>query len=49
MIMSTANISITIEEITLEKIDSIRGLIPRSAFIENILEKSLSKKGVKKL
>ena len=47
--MPTKPITITIEISTLEKIDKIRDLIPRSAFIESILEKSpLLKKGDKK-
>ena len=43
--MSTQAVSITLDKKTLDKIDSIRGLVPRSTFIEDILEKSLSKRG----
>ena len=44
MIMSVVRITITVPEIILEDIDENRGLIPRSAFISNILEKAKQKK-----
>jgi hypothetical protein len=36
-------ICITVEEKTLRKIDSVRGLIPRSTYIQDILNKNLKK------
>jgi len=38
-------ICITVEEKTLKKIDSVRGMIPRSAFIQNILKNNLKRDG----
>lgn len=46
--MSSVAICITVEEKTLEKIDNIRGLIPRSAWIQDVLEKKLTKTRLKK-
>ena len=46
--MSTTQISITLQEQTLEKLDKICGLVPRSAYIENVLAEHLKKsKGVR--
>ncbi len=38
--MSSVQISITVPEDILENVDSVRGLISRSAFISNILAKA---------
>lgn len=43
--MSSVAICITVDEKTLKEIDKIRGMVPRSAFIQNILNKNLIKKG----
>jgi len=37
-------ISITIDEDLLEKVDKIRGRVPRSGFIEEALEEKLNEK-----
>ena len=44
MIMSTAPLSITLDNKTLEKLDARRGLITRSAAIQFILSEYLIKK-----
>ncbi len=46
--MSKVKINITVNEENLEKVDTLRGLVNRSAFIDDIISKSLLKKGVKK-
>ncbi|MDF2422361.1 MAG: ribbon-helix-helix domain-containing protein [Nitrosopumilus sp.] len=43
--MSSVQISITVPEDILENVDSVRGLISRSAFISDILAKANSKRG----
>lgn len=42
--MSSERITITLKSDILHRIETSRGLIPRSRFIEDILEKSFSKK-----
>jgi len=45
--MSTVNFSVTIKAETLEKLDRIRGLIPRSTFIEKVLSENLKENKTK--
>ena len=42
--MATTKITLSIDEDVLEEFDKIRGLIPRSAYINDMLRKEVEKK-----
>ena len=41
--MTTVKVTITIPKMVLDKIDNIRGLVPRSTYITNSLVKNLKR------
>ncbi len=41
--MSCVQITITLAKNTLEEVDQLRGLIPRSTYIQDVLNKNLKK------
>ena len=42
--MSSVHVSITLEEDLLDELDDLRGLVSRSAYIQDVLEHSITKK-----
>ncbi len=46
--MSCVKITITLSEKTLSLVDHVRGLIPRSTYIQDVLSKNLKSKEMKK-
>jgi hypothetical protein len=43
--MSCVKVTITLSEKTLDRVDHVRGLIPRSAYIQDVIAKNLKKGG----
>lgn len=43
--MSSVKITITLAEKTLDKVDNIRGLVPRSTYIADIVERKCNRSG----
>ena len=42
--MSSVHVSITLEEDVLDELDDVRGLVSRSAYIQDVIEKAITKK-----
>ena len=42
--MSSIHVSITLQEDVLDVLDDLRGLVSRSAYIQDVIEKAIKKK-----